>query len=149
MSTSAVKTPYIQLLHKKILDYTPDETNALIVQAIVILATKDLNETGELGKLSDEQIKEIDAKLQLIRHLLSSKKNIKSKYAYDIINERYSQDLINYMKEQKKKLISQQGTNIDKFFAEGLSGGKRKGTTKKSKKSRKSKKSKSRIRKHK
>ena len=140
---------YIELMYNKIMSDEADtttKTTELEVLGIMIEVTKSLNKTGELGNLSEEQIKLLDAKLQLIRHLLSSRTDKSKKAGYNLTTGIYNQDFLSFVEMKKKGLISLKGTNLNKYFEEGLTGGQR-GRKTKSKKS-KSKKTKSRVRKH-
>ena len=138
-----MSTPYIQLLYTKLMTEAPINTKALEAQFIMILVTEKLNETGALGALTKDQLVQLDAKKGGIKHELSTKSDL-SNYGRNITSDLYSPKLMSAIDELTKSFIGKKATNMDKFLAEGIAGGKRsrKGKSKKSRKSRKSRKSK-------
>ncbi len=143
--------PYIQRLYHKIMTENPNTTKGLENKYIVSVLVAKLNETGELGTVTKEQLNQLEGVKGGIRHELSSKKD-RSIYGNDIVSGFYSPTFNNAIIDIKKKFISRHATNMDKYLSSAiefelpLEGGKR--SKRKGKQSRKSrgKKSKSKTR---
>ncbi len=150
-SSSNGAPPYIQRLYHKIMTEKPTTTKGLENKYIVSVLVERLNETGELGTVSKDQLNQLEGVKGAIRHELSTKTD-RSIYGNDIVSGIYSPTFNNALIDIKKRFVAKHATDMDKYLSSAVEfefptqGGKR--SKRKGKQTRKSrgKKSKSNTR---